>query len=99
LIASTSRWAAWRKEPFDLSPPKDKHLLVIEGANHFSFGGGPAQGGLLGQGADAFSPLVKASSTAFWDASLKNLPEAKAFLKADGELVNFARKTAEFSVK
>jgi predicted dienelactone hydrolase len=91
--------AAWRKEPFDLSPPKDKHLLIIEGANHFSFGGGPAGGGLLGRGADAFSPLVKASSLAFWDAYLKDLPEAKAFLKADGGLVKFAGKKAEFSVK
>lgn len=91
--------AAWRKEPFDLSPPKDKYLLIIEGANHFSFGGGPAQGGLLGRGADAFSPLVKASSTAFWDAYLKNLPEAKGFLKADGGLVKFAGKKAELSVK
>jgi hypothetical protein len=43
--------------------------------------------------------LVKASSLAFWDAYLKDLPEAKAFLKADGGLVKFAGKKAEFSVK
>jgi predicted dienelactone hydrolase len=91
--------AAWRNEPFDLSPPKDKHLLVIEGANHFSYGGGPARGGLLGRGGDSYGPLVKASSLAFLDAYLKDVPEAKAFLKADGGMVKFAGTKAKFSVK
>lgn len=91
--------ASWRNEPFDLSPPKDKHLLVIEGANHFSYGGGPASGGLQGRGGDAYGPLVKASSLAFWDAYLKDVPEAKSFLKADGGMVKFAGSKAKFTVK
>ena len=90
--------AAWRKEPFDLSPPKDKYLFIIEGANHFSFGGGLARGGLLGRG-DPYGPLVKASSLSFWDAYLKDAPKAKTFLKADGGLVEFAGDKAKFSAK
>ncbi|MFQ3594474.1 MAG: hypothetical protein SNJ82_14960, partial [Gemmataceae bacterium] len=91
--------ASWRNEPFDLSPPKNKHLLIIEGANHFSFGGGPMRSGLLGRSDDAYGPLVKASSLAFWDAYLKDVPEAKAFLKADSGMVKFAGSKAKFSVK
>jgi predicted dienelactone hydrolase len=91
--------ANWRKEPFDLSPPKNKHLLVIEGANHFSYGGGPVNGRLLNRNADAYGPLVKASTIAFWDAYLKDVPDAKAFLKADGGMVQFAGRQGKFSVK
>lgn len=91
--------AAWRSEPFDLSPPNNKFLLIIEGANHFSFGGGPAAGGLLGRGAETYAPLVKAASLAFLDAYLKDSAEAKAFLQADGGLVQFAGTKAKFSVK
>ena len=91
--------ASWRREPFDGSPPKDKYLLVIDGANHFSFGGGPALGGgrLLG-GAD-YAPLVKSSSLAFWDAYLKNLEDAKTYLKADGGLSRFVGDKAKLSAK
>jgi predicted dienelactone hydrolase len=91
--------ASWRREPFDLSLPKDKYLLVIEGANHFSYGGGPARGGLLGRGGDTHGPLVKASSLAFLDAYLKQSEEAKTFLKADGGLAGFAGEKAKLSVK
>jgi predicted dienelactone hydrolase len=36
--------AAWRKEPFNLSPAGDKYLVILDGATHFDFGGG-SQGG------------------------------------------------------
>ncbi|MFM8414937.1 MAG: hypothetical protein ACKOCX_09445, partial [Planctomycetota bacterium] len=38
----------WKQEPYRLSPPGDKYLVVIDGANHFSFGGrlGPRTAGI-----------------------------------------------------
>jgi hypothetical protein len=64
-----------------------------------SFGGRSARVGFLGRGVDAFSPLVKVASTAFWDAYLKDLPEARAFLTADGGLIRFAGTKAQWRVK
>lgn len=65
--------------PFERSPPGDKYLLVIEGANHVAFGG--RLRGLRG-GADA-PVLTKTLSLAFLDAFLKKDADAKAWL--DGE--------------
>lgn len=62
----------WKKEPFDLSPPGDKFFVFIDGANHVSFGG---------TGADAITAVVKATTSSFWDAYLKDSPAAKAALK------------------
>lgn len=31
---------SWRLHPFEYSPPGDKYLVYIEGASHFTFGGG-----------------------------------------------------------
>ena len=62
--------------PFERSPPGDKYLLVIEGANHVAFGG--RLRGLRG-GADA-PVLTKTLSLAFLDAFLKKDADAKAWL-------------------
>jgi len=62
----------WKKQPFDLSPPGDKFLVFIDGANHVSFGG---------TGADTITAVVKATTDSFWDAYLKESPTAKAALK------------------
>jgi predicted dienelactone hydrolase len=69
----------WKKEPFKFSPPGDKYLVFIEGANHVSFGG-------YGGRDNAFTPVVKATTLAFWDAYLKDDAKAKAALKT-GEMV------------
>jgi predicted dienelactone hydrolase len=84
---------AWRKEPFDLSPERDKYLLIVDGANHVSFGGGPAGAARFGAGiggstVTVATNFVKTSSTAFFDAYLKGDRKAQAFLK-DG-LAKFA---------
>ena len=65
--------------PFERSPPGDKYLLVIEGANHVSFGG---RLGRLRGGGDA-PGLTKALSLAFFDAFLKKDSDAKKWL--DGQ--------------
>ena len=86
---------SWRREPFELSPPGDKYLLVIKGATHFHFGGGPA-----GTEAGRYEALVKTASIAFWDAHLKRSGEAKAFLQPDGGgFVRYAGDRAELSAK
>jgi predicted dienelactone hydrolase len=70
----------WKKEPFKFSPPGDKYLLFIDGANHLSFGGG------LGARSSATTEVVKAVALAFWNAYLKDDAEAKASLTS-GEVV------------
>jgi predicted dienelactone hydrolase len=65
----------WKKEPFQFSPPGDKYLVFIDGANHFSFGG------YGGRETDT-TRAVKETSLAFWNAYLKDDEKAKALLKS-----------------
>ena len=67
----------WRKEPYRFSPPGSKYLVVIDGANHLSFGGG------LGPRGSAVTDVVKLTSTLFWDAFLKDSEPARAYLQSD----------------
>jgi predicted dienelactone hydrolase len=69
--------ADWKKEPYAFSPPGSKYLVVIDGANHFSFGGG------LGPRGSDVTDVVKLTSTLFWDAFLKNSERARACLQSD----------------
>lgn len=93
---------SWRKEPFDLSPKGDKFLLIVDGANHFSFGGGPSGASRFGEGIGGSTVavatnFVKASSTAFFDAYLRGDKKAQAFL-VDG-LPKFVGKKAVLASK
>ena len=67
----------WKKEPYKLSPKGDKFLVVIDGANHFSFGGGL---GLRGSGA---AEVVTLCSTHYWNAYLKDSAAARKYLQSD----------------
>jgi len=67
----------WRKEPYRFSPKGDKFLVVIDGATHFSFGGG------LGLRSAAPTEVVKLCSTQFWDAYLKDSAAARKYLASD----------------
>jgi predicted dienelactone hydrolase len=80
----------WKKEPFKFSPPGDKYLVFIEGANHLSFGGG--------LGGRSSGEVVKATTRAFWDAYLKNDEQAKAAMKS-GEVVKSFSGTARVESK
>lgn len=93
--------AGWRKEPFDGSPAGDKFYLSIEGANHVSFGGGPSGSRLraLGGRMEQFTPLVKTSTLAFWDAYLKDDNKAKEFLTRDSGFNAYAGTRAKLSAK
>jgi predicted dienelactone hydrolase len=66
----------WKKEPYKYSPAGDKYLVVIEGANHLSFGGG-----LRARG-DGVTDVVKRCTTSYWDAYLKDSKVAKEHLKS-----------------
>lgn len=59
------------------SPPGSRYLVVIDGANHLSFGGG------LGARGSDFTDVVKLTSTLFWDAFLKDSEPARASWQSD----------------
>lgn len=67
----------WRMEPYAFSPPGSKYLVVIDEANHLSFGGG------LGPRGSGVTDVVKLTSTLFWDAFLKDSEPARARLQSD----------------
>ena len=67
----------WKKEPYTFSPKGDKFLVVIDGANHLSFGGG------LGPRGSAPTAVVKLCSMQYWDAYLKDSAAAKKYLQSD----------------
>lgn len=82
ITGSRDRGAArqgveWKKEPYKLSPPGDKYLVVIDGANHFSFGGG------LGARDGNATDSVKLCSTHFWDAYLKKSEVSRKYLQSE----------------
>ena len=78
----------WKKEPYTFSPPGAKYLVVIDGANHFSFGGG------LGVRSSDVTDVVKLTSTLFWDAFLKDSKTARAYLQSDQLLEDAGRSYA-----
>jgi dienelactone hydrolase len=82
----------WKKEPYQFSPKGDKFLVVIDGANHFSFGG------RLGPRGSAPMEIVKLCSTYYWDAYLKDSAAAKKYLQSD-QLVRDAGGKCAFEWK
>jgi predicted dienelactone hydrolase len=67
----------WKREPYRFSPPGSKYLVVIDGANHFSFGGG------LGPRSSGVTDVVNMASTLFWDAFLKDSQPARTLLDSE----------------
>ncbi len=70
----------WRRQAYLLSPPGDKYSVILEGADHY-LGGlicNPERGGEADPGAVA---IVRAMTTAFLDAYLKEEPAAREFLR------------------
>jgi dienelactone hydrolase len=76
----------WRKEPYKYSPAGEKYLIVIEGANHGSYGGALRMRG------GAATEIVNFCTTKYWDAYLKNSQEAKEYLQSGKPLKDFAGK-------
>jgi len=72
-----------RRLPFDHSKGSDQYLIIFNGGDHMIFSGrGRLPGNRL---KDArFQELIRAASTAFWDAYLKGDAKAKAWLDGGG---------------
>jgi hypothetical protein len=86
--------SSWRLDPFTLSPPGEKFMLLLRGAGAPSFTGKYAEPGasLSGRGKGAPSADeevalfkdLKAVTVAFWDATMRGDAAARAFLASDG---------------
>jgi hypothetical protein len=63
-------------------PTGEKYLAVYEGGDHMVFGGHKLAGRRPETARDVeIQQLVKSSTLAFWDATLKRQPDAGAWLK------------------
>jgi dienelactone hydrolase len=72
----------WRLDPFELSPPGDKYLIVIRDADH-GFGGIPRSSAQYPYAHDEeVAGIVQEESVRFWDAYLKADTDAKQALRA-----------------
>ncbi len=79
----TGQPAAWRKQPYELSPPGDKYLVWVEGMDH-GFGGiSGLEGRYQFQTNAVHVRYSKIITLTFWDAFLKGNTEALAYLKSD----------------
>jgi predicted dienelactone hydrolase len=95
----------WRRRAFELAPAGDKYFVLIAGANHFSFDGRDVEGGVLeralgvsAKGQEAISAYTKMITLAYWDAYLKDEPEAMAYLRSD-RLREYSRGAATMERK
>lgn len=80
--------ASARRIPFDRATGVDQHLLILKGANHFTFGG-DANPQLRGHsfsypGLARHHDLIKAAAVAFWQSIFNNDAAARAFLVDGG---------------
>jgi predicted dienelactone hydrolase len=86
-----------RRLPFDHTNGSDQYLLTLEGGDHMVFSG---RGKMLTSKKDeGFQKLISASSTAFWDAYLKNDAKAKGWLTNDFKKVLGKDGTFEIKLK
>jgi predicted dienelactone hydrolase len=95
----TGQPAEWRKKPYELSPPGDKHLMWVEGMDH-GFGGisGLKDGLVKFQTNEDHVKYTKIVTLAFWDAYLKESKEARAYLESD-KLPKFSKGTLKLEHK
>jgi dienelactone hydrolase len=119
LVMSGSRDATrtgappeWRRKPYELSPPGDKHLVWVEGLDH-GYGGISGAGGLRARGLRARGLRARGLQNArnddhvrytqivtltYWDAYLERSDEARAYLMSR-ELVSLSRGAVELQHK
>ncbi|HEY0945361.1 MAG TPA: hypothetical protein VGD81_08835 [Opitutaceae bacterium] len=73
---------ALRRVPYDQMRKADAYLLILSGGDHMVFSGQRRRGD--GTHDAEFHRLIQESTTAFWDAWLKNDAAAKAWLEGEG---------------
>jgi predicted dienelactone hydrolase len=84
----------WRSEAFAKAPPDNKYELEIEGATHMGFTGPSATRGH----SDQVFQCVKLETLAFWNAYLKQDPDAREYITSHG-LQQFSGDAARFANK
>jgi predicted dienelactone hydrolase len=72
---------SWRNEAFLRAPPGDKYDVELEGATHMQFAGSLAA---AGDPPDRLFQCVQVATLAFWNAYLKQDPEARHRLVSQG---------------
>lgn len=69
-----------RRVPFQAMPAPDKYLLVLNGADHLFFNGDPEGRKWNDANREVHAPLVERATLAFWKATLRGDPAARAEL-------------------
>ncbi len=75
----TGQPAEWRRLPYELSPPGDKHLIWVEGLDH-GYGGISGARSLRNRRNADHVRYTQSATLAFWDTYLKDRAEARAYL-------------------
>jgi dienelactone hydrolase len=89
--------AADRRIPFDHIHGADQYLVTFEGGDHMVFAGQRLRGG-DGKKDPLFHALIRESTTAFWNAYLKNDAAAKRWL-AEGGFREVMGKDGKLEIK
>jgi predicted dienelactone hydrolase len=77
--ARTGQPAEWRRQPYELSPPGDKHLIWIEGLDHGYGGISGARRRALNRNDDHVR-YTQIATLCFWDTYLKESAQARSYL-------------------
>jgi hypothetical protein len=86
-----------REQVYRHLPSPDKYLAVFHEGDHMVFSGLPRRRGEAARDAEVHR-LIRMSTTAFWDAYLREDPAALAWLKTDG-LAEWEEQRARFEQK
>jgi predicted dienelactone hydrolase len=89
--------ASERRLPFDHIACGDQYLVTFNGGDHMIFGGRSRKIGVNKQD-EVFRKYILISSTAFWDAYLKDDAKAKSWL-AEGDFEKSLGKVGKFEKK
>ena len=88
----------WCTDPFEGSPPGDKFLVIVQGADH-GLGGVTGEESTYGWRVDPNqAQIVLDATTAFWDAYLKGNSQALTAITA-GSKMSFGTARAAVSKK
>jgi dienelactone hydrolase len=85
---------AWRSEAFQRAPGGNKYQVELDGGRHMWFAGSSPRGGIRNE----VFQCTKLETLAFWDAYLKQVPNAKEYLTSNG-LKTFSVDAARFAAK
>ena len=75
----TGQPAEWRRQPYELSPPGDKHLIWIEGLDH-GYGGISGARNFRNRRNEDHVRYTRIATLVFWDTYLKDSAEARSYL-------------------